>query len=219
MNTGAIRTDRKQWGGGSLPPVSSRRRCFSPGVSAGWKECIWKTTFCDIIIFSYCCILSLMKHNVNALSFLHCGLNICIYFPWFAFFFVCVLEREKKITVSYLIDVKTANHFPVSTLQFWQDESVGTGSGRGLSMQMDFRHILGDWRSDSNDSKKIKPWLSLVYDSNNLKSVGKKKGVSITRLYHMGWCRRVSLAQTKTRPQPSVIRLPPRFDSARFALS
>lgn len=69
------------------------------------------------------------------------------------FLCVCVRERE-KITVSYLIDVKTANHFPVSTLQFWQDESVGTGSGRGLSMQMDFRHILGDWRSDSNYSKK-----------------------------------------------------------------
>lgn len=58
------------------------------------------------------------------------------------FLCVCVRERE-KITVSYLIDVKTANHFPVSTLQFWQDESVGTGSGRGLSMQMDFRHIPG----------------------------------------------------------------------------
>lgn len=92
---------------------------------------------------------------------LHIVVNdFCIVDLIFAFIFhdlqfsLCVCSREKKITVSYLIDIKTANHFPVSTLQFWQDESVGTGSGRGLSMQMDFRHILGDWRSDSNDSKK-----------------------------------------------------------------
>lgn len=81
--------------------------------------------------------------------------SICAFIFHDLQFSLCVCEREKK-QLSYLIDVKTANHFPVSTLQYWQDESVGTGSGRGLSMQMDFRHILGDCRSDSNDSKKKK---------------------------------------------------------------